>query len=60
MRFGIPPEVQGTCGSTALFATKPASSETRKQNGGQMATMVLFVTRGPWLFLVIREGLGRE
>src|SRR5258705_9127542 len=32
---------------------KPAN-----QNGGQMATIVLSGTRGPWLFLVIREGLG--
>ena len=31
---------------------KPAN-----QNGGQMATIVLSGTRGPWLFLVIREGL---
>jgi hypothetical protein len=30
----------------------------RKQNGGQLATMVLSGTRGPKLFLVIREGLG--
>src|SRR5882762_10296850 len=29
-----------------------------KQNGGQVATIVLSGTRGPWLFLVIREGLG--
>jgi len=27
-----------------------------KQNGGQVATIVLSGTRGPWLFLVIREG----
>src|SRR6266436_3958082 len=29
-----------------------------KQNGGQVATIVLSGTRGPWLFRVIREGLG--
>src|SRR5258708_10598955 len=29
-----------------------------KQNGGQVATIVLSGTRGPWLFLVIREVLG--
>src|SRR6267143_1405543 len=29
-----------------------------KQNGGQVATIVLSGTRGPYLFLVIREGLG--
>src|SRR5882762_7033818 len=31
-----------------------------KQNGGQVATIVLSGTRGPWLFLVIREGLGSD
>jgi hypothetical protein len=30
-----------------FFATKPISSETNKQNVGQMATMVLSGTRGP-------------
>ena len=37
----------------SLSVPKPAN-----QNGGQMATIVLSGTRGPWLFLVIREGLG--
>ena len=41
-----------------FFATKPVSSETCKQNLGQLATIVLSGTHGPWLFLVIREGLG--
>src|SRR5262247_2613 len=47
-----------TSGFHCLFATKPVNSETSKQNGGQVATIVLSGTRGPWLFLVIREGLG--
>src|ERR1700756_4633925 len=40
-----------------LFATKPVRSETHKQNGCQVATMVLFGTRGPLLCRVIRGGL---
>jgi hypothetical protein len=31
--------------------------ETSKQNVGRVTTTVLFVTRGPLLFQVIREGL---
>src|SRR5215467_14258705 len=50
--------VFSTGGFHCLFATRPVSSETSKQNGDQMATMVLFGTRGPQLFLIIREGLG--
>ena len=41
------------CLQRSLSVPKPA-----KQNGGQVATMVLSGTRGPSLFLVIREGLG--
>ena len=37
----------------SLSVPKPAN-----QNSGQLATIVLSGTRGPWLFLVIREGLG--
>jgi hypothetical protein len=40
-----------------LFATKPVRSETHKQNGCQVATMVLLGTRGPLLCWVIRGGL---
>ena len=40
------------------FATKPVTCETSKQNVGHVPTMVLFGTRGPLLFQVIREGLG--
>ncbi len=44
-----------------LFATKPVSSETNKaERWSKLATMVLFGTRGPSLFLVIREGLGSD
>ncbi|SRR6266436_5340284 len=38
--------VFSTSGVHRLFATKPVSSETSKQNGGQMATMALSGTRG--------------
>jgi hypothetical protein len=31
-----------------LFATRPVSSETNQQFGGQVLTMVLLGTRGPW------------
>src|SRR4029077_10246520 len=41
------------CLQRSLSVPKPA-----KQNGGQLATLVLSGTRGPKLFLVIREGLG--
>jgi hypothetical protein len=51
--MGFPPAVV-----IALYATKPVSSETSKAERGQVATIVLSGTRGPWLFLVIREGLG--
>ena len=47
-----------TSGFHRFFATKPVSSETSKAERGQVATIVLSGTRGPWLFLVIREGLG--
>jgi len=47
------PAVFIACSQRSLSVPKPAN-----QNGGQMATIVLSGTRGPWLFLVIREGLG--
>src|SRR3974390_2081196 len=40
-----------------FLATKPVSSETSKERRS-VATIVLSGTRGPWLFRVIREGLG--
>jgi hypothetical protein len=53
-RFGFSlPAVFIACWQRSLSVPKPAN-----QNGGQMATIVLSGTRGPWLFLVIREGLG--
>ena len=39
--------VFSTSGFHQLFATKPVRSETSKQYGGQVATIVLFGTRGP-------------
>src|ERR1700691_1949022 len=39
-------------------ATKPVRSETHKQHGCQVPTMVLLGTRGPQLFRVGRGGLG--
>ena len=50
--------VFSTSGFHCLLATRPVSSETSKAERGQVATIVLSGTRGPWLFLVIREGLG--
>src|SRR5215469_7112490 len=47
------PAVFIACLQRSLSAPKPA-----KQNAVKLATMVLSGTRGPWLFLVIREGLG--
>ena len=41
-----------------FLATMPVSSETSKAERRSVATMVLSGTRGPWLFRVIREGLG--
>src|SRR5215469_7062200 len=41
-----------------FLATKPVSSETSKAERWSVATIVLSGTRGPWLFRVIREGLG--
>jgi len=41
-----------------MFATTPVCSETDKQNGCQVPTMVLSEARGLSLFRVIREGLG--
>src|SRR4030095_16694743 len=52
--------VFSTSGFHCLFARKPVSSETNKAERGQVATIVLSGTRGPWLFLVIREGLGSD
>jgi hypothetical protein len=40
------------------FVTEPVNSETYKQNGCQVPTMVLSEARGLSLFRVIREGLG--
>jgi len=51
-RFGFPlPAV------FIVYRNEAVSSETAKQNGGQMPTMVLSETRGLWLFRVVREGL---
>src|SRR5260370_19986110 len=53
-RFGFSlPAVFIACSQRSMSVPKPAN-----QNGRQMATIVLSGTRGPWLFLVIREGLG--
>jgi hypothetical protein len=41
-----------------VVATKPIRSETDKQTGCQVPTMVLSEARGLSLFRVIREGLG--
>ena len=41
-----------------IVATKPICSETDKQNGCQVPTMVLSEAHGLSLFRVIREGLG--
>ena len=41
-----------------MFSTKPVNSETHKQNGCQVPTMVLSEAHGLSLFRVIREGLG--
>src|SRR6201987_376503 len=49
--------VFSTSGFHCFLATRPVSSETSKAERGQVATIVLSGTRGPWLFLVIREGL---
>src|SRR5271169_3251173 len=51
--------VFSTSGFHRLFATKPVSSETNKaERWSNLATIVLSGTRGPSLFLVVREGLG--
>jgi hypothetical protein len=42
----------------ACWRRSPSVPKPVKQNVGQVATMVLSGTRGPSLFLVIREGLG--
>src|ERR1700747_388087 len=42
----------------ACLRRSPSVPKPAKQNVGQVATMVLSGTRGPSLFLVIREGLG--
>src|SRR6266436_7887700 len=48
-----------TSGFHHFFATKPVSSETSKaERWSNLTTIVLLGTRGPSLFLVIREGLG--
>src|ERR1017187_7899683 len=40
------------------FVTKPVRSETYKQNGCRVPTMVLSEAHGLSLFRVVREGLG--
>src|ERR1035437_149342 len=40
-----------------MFSTKPVNSETHKQSGCQVPTMVLSEAHGLSLFRVIREGL---
>src|SRR5271169_7249868 len=50
--------VFSTRGFHRFFATKPVCSETSKaESWSNLATIVLSGTRGPSLFLVIREGL---
>jgi hypothetical protein len=54
VRFGFSlPAVFIASWRRSLLVPKPA-----KQNGAQVASIVLSGTRGPSLFLVIREGLG--
>src|SRR5450631_2499360 len=43
---------------SSCFVTKPVRSETHKQNGCRVPTMVLSEAHGLSLFRVIREGLG--
>src|ERR1035437_1707222 len=43
---------------SSCIVTKPVNSETHKQNGCQVPTMVLSEAHGLSLFRVIREGLG--
>src|ERR1700731_304108 len=43
---------------SSCFVTKPVNSETYKQNGCRVPTMVLSEAHGLSLFRVIREGLG--
>src|ERR1019366_6109624 len=43
---------------SSCFVTKPVRSETYKQNGCRVPTMVLSEAHGLSLFRVIREGLG--
>jgi hypothetical protein len=51
--------VFSTSGFHRFLATKPVRSETNKaEQWSNLATIVLSGTRGPSLFLVIREGLG--
>ena len=53
--------VFSTSGFHRFFATKPVSSETSKaERRSNLATIVLLGTRGPELFLVVREGLGSQ
>jgi hypothetical protein len=49
-----------TSGFHRLLATKPVCSETNKQRGCQLSTMVLLGTPGPQLFRVVRGGLGSD
>ena len=61
-RFGAQPItavwIFSPSGFHRVFATKPVRSETDKQNGCQVPTMVLSEAHGLSLFRVIREGLG--
>src|SRR5271155_4837254 len=49
--------VFSTSGFRHFGATKPVGSETHKQHGCQLPTMVLLGTPGPSLFRVVRGGL---
>jgi hypothetical protein len=49
--------VFSTSGFHRFFATRPVCSETNKQSGDQVLTMVLSGTPGPQLFRMMRRGL---
>ena len=50
--------VSSTSGFHRLWQRSRSVLRPAKQNGGQVPTMVLWETRGLWLFRVVREGLG--
>jgi hypothetical protein len=52
--------VFSTSGFHRFFATRPVCSETNKQSGDQVLTMVLSGTPGPQLFRMMRGGLASD